>query len=128
MSASCLSTPCLDQLADLAAWEAELAPGSVKADSALVTKLSMVPDLRRARGLRHPLVVILALAACATLVVGGDSVTAIWQWAAQAGQEKLARLGARRNPFDGPVLGAQRADLPAGAGGTGRRCSGCRHG
>ena len=39
------------------------------------------------------------LAACATLVVGSDSVTAIWQWAARAPEEKLARLGARWNPF-----------------------------
>jgi hypothetical protein len=44
-------------------------------------------------------VLILVLAACATLVVGSDSVTAIWQWAARAPEEKLARLGARWNPF-----------------------------
>lgn len=43
--------------------------------------------------------VILALTACATLVIGSDSVTAIWQWAARAPQDKLARLGARWNPF-----------------------------
>jgi predicted transposase YbfD/YdcC len=50
------------------------------------------------------LVAVLALAACATLVVGGDSMTAIWQWAARASQDKLARLGARRNPFTGRFL------------------------
>jgi predicted transposase YbfD/YdcC len=44
-------------------------------------------------------VLILALTACATLVVGSDSVTAIWQWAARAPQDKLARLGARWNTF-----------------------------
>ena len=70
----------------------------------LVARLSKVPDLRRRRGLRHPLVVVLALAACATLVVGGDSVTAIWQWAARASQDKLARLGARRHPWTGRFL------------------------
>ena len=48
--------------------------------------------------------VVLALAACATLVVGGDSVTAIWQWAARASQDKLARLGARRHPWTGRFL------------------------
>ena len=69
-----------------------------------MARLSKVPDLRRRRGLRHPLVVVLALAACATLVVGGDSVTAIWQWAARASQDKLARLGARRNPLTGRFL------------------------
>jgi hypothetical protein len=50
------------------------------------------------------LVVVLALAACATLVVGGDSVTAIWQWATRASQDKLARLKARRNPLTGRFL------------------------
>ena len=69
-----------------------------------MARLSKVPDLRRRRGLRHPLVVVLALAACATLVVGGDSVTAIWQWAARASQDKLARLGARRHPWTGRFL------------------------
>lgn len=72
-------------------------PGRV--ESALVARLSQVPDLRRRKGLRHRLVVILALTACATLVVGSDSVTAIWQRAAGAPQERLARLGTRWNPF-----------------------------
>jgi predicted transposase YbfD/YdcC len=47
------------------------------------------------------LVVVLALTACATLVVGNDSVAAIWQWAAGTPQEVLARLGARFNPWRG---------------------------
>ena len=68
-------------------------------ESALVARLSQVRDLRRSRGLRHRLVLILALTACAMLVVGSDSVTAIWQWAAGAPQARLARLGARWNPF-----------------------------
>ena len=101
MSVSCLSTPCLDQLTDLAQWEAELAGDPVKAESALITRLSTVPDPRSQRGLRHRLIVVLALTACATLVVGGDSVTAIWQWAARVSQDKLAALGARRDPLTG---------------------------
>jgi predicted transposase YbfD/YdcC len=64
----------------------------------------MVPDQRARRGLRHPLVVVLVLTACATLVVGGDSVMAIWQWAARSSQEKLERLGAWRDPFTGAFL------------------------
>lgn len=99
MSASCPSKPVLDQLADWARWEAELAADPAEAESALVARLLQVPDLRRRRGLRHRLVLILALTACATLVVGSDSVTAIWQWAARAPQDRLARLGARWNPF-----------------------------
>lgn len=99
MSASCPSKPVLDQLADWARWEAELAADPAEAESALVRRLSQVPDRRRRKGLRHRLVVVLALTACATLVIGSDSVTAIWQWAARAPQDKLARLGARWNPF-----------------------------
>jgi len=99
VSASCLSKPVLDQLADWARWEAEVAADPVEVESALVVRLSQVRDLRQRKGLRHRLVLILALTACATLVVGSDSVTAIWQWAARAPQDKLSRLGARWNPF-----------------------------
>jgi len=99
VSASCPSKPVLDQLADWARWESELTADPGQVESALVARLSQVRDLRRRRGLRHRLVLILALTACATLVVGSDSVTAIWQWAAGAPQDKLARLGARWNPF-----------------------------
>jgi predicted transposase YbfD/YdcC len=100
----------LDHLADLALWEAELAcdpagaesaPDSTQVESALVARLSQVPDRRGARGRRHPLVVVLALAACATLVAGVDSVTAIWQWAARSSQDKLRRIGARRDGLTG---------------------------
>ena len=69
-----------------------------------MARLSKVADLRRRRGRRHSLVVVLVLAACATLVVGGDSIAAIWQWAARVSQDKLARLGARRNPLTGRFL------------------------
>ena len=99
MSASCPSKPVVDQLADWARWESEWAADVAGLESALVARLSQVRDLRRRRGLRHRLAVILVLTACATLVVGSDSVTAIWQWSARAPQEKLARLGARWNPF-----------------------------
>jgi hypothetical protein len=99
VSASCPSKPVLDQLAGWARWEVELAADPAGAESALVARLLQVPDLRRRRGLRHRLVLILALTACATLVVGSDSVAAIWQWAARAPQEKLGRLGAGWNPF-----------------------------
>jgi predicted transposase YbfD/YdcC len=99
VSASCPSKLVLDQFADWARWEAELRADPVELESALVARLSQVRDLRRSKGLRHRLVLILTLTACAMLVVGSDSVAAIWQWAAGAPQEKLARLGARWNPF-----------------------------
>jgi predicted transposase YbfD/YdcC len=104
VSSSSLIPPCLDQLADLALWEAELVTGPVEAESALVERLNRVPDHRDRRGRRHPLVVVLALAACATLVVGSDSLSAIWQWAARASQDKLARLGARYDALSGRYL------------------------
>src|SRR5439155_12224965 len=56
------------------------------------------------RGRRHPLVVILVLAACATLVVGNDSVAAIWQWAAGTSQEVLHRIGGRFDALTGRYL------------------------
>ncbi|MFD8080024.1 transposase family protein [Streptomyces sp. NPDC059718] len=101
VSAPSLTIPCLDQLADLALWEAELVADPVAVESALVARLGSVPDRRARRGRLHPLLVILVVAACATLVVGGDSVAAIWQWAARAPQDKLARIGARRDPPTG---------------------------
>ena len=104
MPSSCPPKSPVDQLAGLAKRELGSAADPVGAESALVARLSRVPDLRRRRGRRHPLVAVLALAACATLVVGGDSVTAIWQWAARASQEKLGRLKARRNPLTGRFL------------------------
>ena len=104
MPTSSLIPPAVGQLADLALWEAELATDSGMAESALVSRLRQIPDRRAKRGRRHALVVILALTACATLVVGGDSMTAIWQWAARAPQAKLARIGARYDPLTGRYL------------------------
>jgi predicted transposase YbfD/YdcC len=96
----------VDHLADLALWEAELAVGPDGVDplsvaSSLVDRLRQVPDPRRLRGLRHPLLAILVLTACATLVVGNDSATAIRQWAARTPQDVLHRIGARFNPLLG---------------------------
>jgi hypothetical protein len=87
-------SPAVDHLADLALWEAELAAELQQVVSSLAGRLARVPDPRAARGCRQRLVVILVLAACATLVVGNDSVAATWQWAAGTGQDVLARLGA----------------------------------
>ncbi|WP_203862465.1 ISAs1 family transposase [Plantactinospora mayteni] len=72
--------------------------------SPLVARLRQVPDPRRLRGLRHPLLVILVLTACATLVTGNDGLTAIRQWAARTPQDVLRSLGARRNPLTGRYL------------------------
>jgi len=50
--------------ADLALWEAELATDPQAAVSSLLGRLASVPDPRCRRRRRHPLVVILVLAAC----------------------------------------------------------------
>ncbi|WP_425584228.1 transposase family protein [Streptosporangium album] len=69
-----------------------------------MARLARVPDRRSACGLRHPLLVILTLTACATLVIGGDSIAAIWQWAVRSSQAVLERLGAYRDPLTGRYL------------------------
>jgi predicted transposase YbfD/YdcC len=104
VSVSSSIRPAVGQLADLVLWEAELAADPRQVPSSLADRLAAVPDPRAVRGRRHPLVVILVLAACATLVVGNDSVAAIWQWAAGTSQEVLARIGARCDALTGRYL------------------------
>jgi predicted transposase YbfD/YdcC len=104
VSSSSLIDPVVDHLADLALWESELTADPLAMASSLVERLRQVPDPRRLRGRRHPLLVILVLTACATLVAGNDSVTAIRQWAARTPQDVLHRLEARRNPLTGRYL------------------------
>ncbi|MEU0664086.1 transposase family protein [Streptomyces lavendulocolor] len=60
----------------------------------LVERLRLLPDPRRRRGVRHPFVAVLLVAASA-VVGGAQSFAAIGQWAANAPQHALARLGAR---------------------------------
>ena len=65
----------------------------------LLAYLASVPDPRAARGRRHPLVAILAMAAAAVLA-GARSMTAIAEWAADTPQSVRAALGARRESPD----------------------------
>ncbi|MFF3159807.1 transposase family protein, partial [Streptomyces sp. NPDC057910] len=60
----------------------------------LVERLRMLPDPRRRRGVRHPFVAVLLVAASA-VVAGARSYAAIGQWSVSAPQHALARLGAR---------------------------------
>ncbi|WP_240490865.1 ISAs1 family transposase [Amycolatopsis vancoresmycina] len=59
--------------------------------------LALVPDPRKRRGMRHSLASVPALAAAA-VTAGAQSFTAIGEWAADAPQRVLARLGARFDP------------------------------
>jgi len=80
--------PAIGHLADLARGAAGDSPG-------LLTVLAGVADPRHRRGVRHRLAVILGLAVCAVLA-GARSFTAIAEWAADADEQALARLGVIR--------------------------------
>ncbi|MFD9360178.1 ISAs1 family transposase [Streptomyces sp. NPDC060031] len=68
----------------------------------------MLPDPRRRRGVRHPFVAVLLVAASA-VIAGARSYAAIGQWSASAPQHALARLGARVTG----TLGVRVAPSPA---------------
>ena len=61
----------------------------------LLDLLAQVPDPRKRRGRRHPLAGLLAV-----VIAGSKSFAAIGQWAADAGPEVLAVLGAVRGPAE----------------------------
>ncbi|WP_232486338.1 ISAs1 family transposase [Streptomyces fildesensis] len=83
----------LDQLTASPSLAAQECPG-------LLVCLARVTDPRDPRGRLHPLVGVLAICAAAVLT-GATSLLAISEWAADAPQLVLARLGARRDPFTG---------------------------
>src|SRR6266480_7854204 len=70
----------------------------------LVRALAQVPDPRDPRGVRHALPTAVAMAVAAVLA-GSKSFYAIGQWIADAGQQTLKTLGARRDPTTGRYLG-----------------------
>jgi predicted transposase YbfD/YdcC len=65
----------------------------------LLELLAQVPDPRKRRGRRHTLAGLLAVG-IAAVIAGSMSFAAIGQWAADAGPEALAVLGAARGPAD----------------------------
>jgi predicted transposase YbfD/YdcC len=65
----------------------------------LLHLLAQVPDPRKRRGRRHPLAGLLATG-IAAVIAGSRSFTATGQWAADAGPEALAALGAERGPAE----------------------------
>src|SRR5262245_49415996 len=107
--------PVLGHLAGLADDAGQDPPG-------LMAVLARVADPRHRRGVRHKLAVILGLAVCAVLA-GARSFTAIAEWAADAGQETLARLGvAGPAPSESTFRRTlQRLDADAFRSGAGNR-------
>lgn len=65
-----------------------------RATRPLAERLATLSDPRCRRGKRHPFVAVL-LIACSAVVTGARSFVAIEEWAADAPQDVLARLGAR---------------------------------
>jgi hypothetical protein len=65
----------------------------------LLDLLAQVPDPRKRRGRRHALAGLLAVGISA-VIAGSRSFAAIGQWAADAGSEVLAGLGAARGPAE----------------------------
>jgi hypothetical protein len=72
----------------------------------LLEHLATVPDPRQAKGRRHPLAFVLALAACAVLA-GAKSLTAIAEWAADAPAAVLTALGGPNREPSGPTAPAE---------------------
>jgi predicted transposase YbfD/YdcC len=68
----------------------------ITGDDGLLGALAGVTDPRKARGIRHDLAAILAVAVCAVLS-GADGLVAIADYAATMPQGALARLGVRCN-------------------------------
>ncbi|MFJ3310845.1 ISAs1 family transposase [Streptomyces sp. NPDC086549] len=64
----------------------------------LLKRLAQVPDPRDPRGVRHPLVTLLALTACAVLA-GARSLLAVSEWVADAPPALLERLGTAVDPL-----------------------------
>src|SRR5437763_14520896 len=65
----------------------------------LLDLLAQVPGPRKGRGRRHQLAGLLATG-IAAVIAGSRSFAAIGQWAADAGPEVLAVLGAARGPAE----------------------------
>lgn len=89
--ASSLIPPGLDQLRE----HPEVAPEEVPG---LMERLAEVPDPRDPRGVRHFLVVVLTLAACAVLS-GATSLLAVSEWITDAPPRVLEHVGAQFDPL-----------------------------
>ncbi|MEV0410685.1 ISAs1 family transposase [Streptomyces sp. NPDC050448] len=83
-------------------WLATGRPAEPGEHPQLLDRLATVPDPRRAKGRRHPLAFVLALAACAVLA-GAKSLTAIAEWAADAPAAVLTALGGPSREPAGPT-------------------------
>lgn len=73
-------------------------------EGGLIEVLRTVVDPRQARGVRHPLVTVVAIAVCAALS-GARGFSAIAEWAKDLSRDTLRRLGSKRwTPPSEPTL------------------------
>ena len=105
----------------------------------LLDLLAQVPDPRKKRGRRHALAGLLSAGIAAVIAGRFRSFAAIGQWAADAGPDVLAALGADRGPAEestyrrafalvsADVLEPGTRRLAAHQGHAGRRPAGHRH-
>ena len=102
---ACASSP----IAVVAAHAGPATDGSQLEPAAdLLVALTAVPDPRQARGRRHRLVTVLAVAVCAVLA-GARSYVAIAEWALDLPVSARLRLGiGRRAPSDRQSAGSCR--------------------
>ncbi|MHB8395052.1 MAG: ISAs1 family transposase [Candidatus Dormibacteria bacterium] len=88
----------------------DLNPLDLSSPTGLLARLQALPDPRKPRGVRHRLASILLVAAAAA-ISGASSFTAIGEWARDAPQDVLARLGTRRHPSTGRYVAPHEATL-----------------
>jgi hypothetical protein len=76
----------------------------LEGEGGLIDVLKAVVDPRKARGVRHPVVTVVAIAVCAALS-GARSFTAIAEWAQGLSRDALKRLGSKRwSPPSEPTI------------------------
>jgi hypothetical protein len=69
----------------------------------LIEMLREIPDHRKRRGIRHPMVSVMAISVCAVLA-GAQSLTAIAHWAKDQSTRTLRRLVCRKGPPSEPTI------------------------
>jgi predicted transposase YbfD/YdcC len=84
--------------------------GVADAGADLLTHLGRLTDPRKARGRRHTMASLLAVAAAAVLA-GARSLTAVGEWAADSSEQVLAALGVRRSPRTGRHVAPDEATI-----------------
>lgn len=68
----------------------------IEGEDGLIDVLRTIVDPRKRRGIRHPLICILAISVCACLS-GARSFEAIAEWASELSRDALRRLGGKRS-------------------------------